>query len=111
MLLIIKNIGVPVEDGLPIPTSSEWWVKLLDHGTPALIVVVVLFFFLGLIWSLKARLGGLLLAWKRQSETMTEELPAIRRGVEKLAEEANTTLRAVHDDVRYIKGAVSSKGA
>jgi len=98
--------GVP--DGLPIapPTSSEWWLRLLDHGTWALIGVVSVFFFLALAWSLRGRLIGVLTAWKTQSETMTAELPEIRRGVQRLADEATGTLRRVESGVNEVKDEV-----
>ncbi len=101
MAIIIR--GVP--DGLPIspPTTNEWWVKLLDHGTWAMLGVVSVFFALAFIWSLRAKLGSVLVAWKTQSETMTAELPEIRRGVQRLADEATGTLRRVEDGVNDVK--------
>lgn len=107
-MLIIKTYGLP-EESL-IPTDAGFWGKLLEHGMLALIVAVCLFFFVGVGWTLRARIADLLLSWKRQSDTMTEELPAIRRGVERLAEESTSTLRRVHEDVTYIKGAVARQG-
>ena len=105
--------GVP-DETIPFVPPASWYVELLKHGVPAFIVVVGTMLVAGFVWSLRGHIIDLISAKRKSVEsmttavdTMTEELPAIRRGVEKLADEASGTLRKVHDDVTFIRGAVS----
>lgn len=97
--------GVPEDLPSQLIGSSAWW-KLVEHGTWAFIGVTSVFFCLAFVWSLRGKLGGVLLAWKNQSEVMTSELPRIREGVQKLADEATGTLKRVEAGVDEVKAEV-----
>lgn len=100
-------------DEAPLP-SPEWWVKLLDHGVPSFILVSVTLFSALFLWKLRDHFISLITAKRVNVETMTtviavlkDELPEIRKGVHRLADEASGTLRKVHEDVKFIRGVVT----